>query len=85
MRWIIFSLLFAGCAGTPAIQVRTVEIPVVELRHCLSTDDIPATPEPFDRGDETDARNLLALATANLREWRQYGVESQATMRRCAE
>lgn len=78
------SLTLAACSTPrPGIEIRTVEVPVEVMRPCLT--EIPVRPERFDSGGETDARNLAALLTAKLLEWRQYGTEAGMALRRCAE
>ena len=86
MRWTAFSLLaLSACTSPqPGIEVRTVEVPVETMIPCLDAADIPQMPERADTAAETDARNLLALVTPELLEWRQYGREALAAMERCA-
>jgi hypothetical protein len=79
-------LLLAACSTTsqPGIEVRTVEVPVIELVACLAPEDIPAQPGDLERPLPVDARNLAVVLTQKLLEWRQYGVEANAAMERCS-
>jgi len=82
---ILAVLVLAGCATPkPAIEIRTVEVPVVEQRPCPV--QIPKRPDPLARPLPSDANELARLLAAKLDEWAGaggYGEQAEAALKRC--
>lgn len=91
MRSIVFKLIplliLAGCVK-PGVGIRTeiVEVPVIQVEHCVSPEDIPVRPSPLQSGRRpTDLETALSLALAKLSEWVRYGNQTEVVLRGCVE
>lgn len=67
------ALALAACAATPepAIEIRTVEVPVIEQRPCPAI--VPTRPEPLARLPD-DANAALAQVLGKLAEYSGAGM-----------
>ena len=85
MQIAIAAALLAGCAGKapPAVEVRTVEVPVVRVEKCIAKRDIPTKPGPLPKRPKAISQ-ALDVAVAKVLEWQSYGDRADAVMKGCA-
>ena len=86
MKKIVFlALLAAGCKHQePAVEIRTVEVPVVRVTSCMDAKDIPAKPGPLPRRPGSISA-ALDVAVAKVLELTSYAEKADAVMRGCAK
>lgn len=88
MRIVILALaiLSAGCARKePAVEVRTVEVPVIRVQKCLDGKDIPRKPARLASVKRpTSIKAALDLAVAKALEGETYADKADALLRGCA-
>lgn len=81
---IVLALLLGGCAHKePAIEVRTVEVPVVRVEHCIAAKDIPARPSPLPKRPK-HISSALDIAVAKILELQSYAEKADALLKGCA-
>lgn len=80
---IIAALVLTGCAHK-AVQVRTVEVPVIRVTKCLAEQDIPSRPSDLGKRSTSNARILADLLLAKVRQWEAYGDKADAVLKGCA-
>lgn len=79
-------VLLAGCATKqPAIQVRTVEVPVIRVEKCVREADLPVRPGRLATPRPKNASRALDLAVAKVMAWERYGGEASALLKGCAD
>ena len=84
MRSIILCLALAGCASAPpAVDVRTVRVPVVRVEKCLAPADVPKRPGALPKRPSTISA-ALDVAVAKILEWQNYGDRADAVLKGCA-
>ena len=88
MRYLIICLALAGCGQSvsPGIEVRTVEVPVIEQRPCPA--DAPVRPPPLAKPLPTDAKRLSVVLAAKLLEYAgdgKYADRAEAYFKACGE
>ncbi len=77
-------LLLAGCAAKePAVEIRTVSVPVVRVEKCVTEKDIPKVPAALPKRPKSIS-NALDLAVAKVLEFQKYSVKADAVMKGCA-
>lgn len=79
-------LALAGCAGKPlpAVEVRTVEVPVLRVEKCIAKADVPAKPAALPKRPQAIGK-ALDVAVAKVLEWQTYGDRADAVMKGCAD
>lgn len=84
-RVVMLAFVLAGCAGKPppAVDVRTVEVPVVRVEKCLEVADLPRRPAALPKRPATIGA-ALDVAVAKILEWQTYGDRADAVMKGCA-
>jgi hypothetical protein len=83
-RIVILTLLAAGCAHKePAMQVRTVEVPVLRVEKCVAAGDVPRRPAALPKRPKSISA-ALDLAVAKVLEWQSYGDRADAVLKGCA-
>jgi hypothetical protein len=83
-RIILAALLVSGCATKPpAVEVRTVQVPVIRVERCLAVADVPRKPGALPKRPK-DIRAALDVALAKVLEWQGYGERTDAVLRGCA-
>ena len=85
IRLLPLALLLAGCAGKsePAVEIRTVEVPVLRVEKCVAEKDIPRVPGALPKRP-TNVSSALDLAVAKVLEFQKYAAKADAVMRGCA-
>lgn len=87
MKYLVLLLLvaLAACASTrqPAVQIETVEVPVIRVETCVEPEIIPNRPDPLPKRPAS-LSSALDLAYAKVREWMGYGELADPIMRGCA-
>lgn len=84
MRALILILLLAGCSSTkPAVEVRTVEVPVIRVEKCVETAKVPRKPGALGKRP-TVIRAAVDTLLAKVREWELYGDRADVVLRGCA-
>lgn len=74
----------AGCATKPpAVEVRTVQAPVIRVEKCVSPSDVPKRPDPLPKRPATISA-ALDIAVAKVLEWQIYGDRASAVLKGCA-
>lgn len=77
-------LLLAACAHSePAVDVRTVEVPVIRVDKCVATKDIPARPAPLPKRPKSISA-AVDLLLAKVRSWELWGDKVDPLLRGCA-
>ena len=84
-RTIILCLAaaLAACkSAPPAVEVRTVEVPVIRVERCLAAGDMPPQPAALPKRPGTISA-ALDVAVAKVLEWQSYGARAAAAMKGC--
>lgn len=79
--------VLSGCSttGTPGIKVEKVEVPVIQVQHCVETKDIPAKPAALGaKKMPTLLEDQVRVALAKIGEWTKYGNSTDPILRGCA-
>lgn len=77
-------LCAAACSHTqPAVEVRTVEVPVIRVEHCLAAADVPRKPSALPKRPAT-MRAALDIAFAKVLELTSYAEKADALLQGCA-
>lgn len=83
-RIVLLCLCLAGCATKPpAVEVRTVEVPVLRIEKCVAEKDIPRKPGPLPKRPKTIS-SALDVAVAKILEMQTYADKADALLRGCA-
>lgn len=79
------ALTLAACAHKPpAVEVRTVEVPVIRVTHCLDAKDIPAKPKGLPSPRPSTITAALDVAVATALDYANYADKADAILRGCA-
>lgn len=82
---LVSVVLLAACqTAQPAVEVRTVEVPVIRVQRCIDPATIPNRPAKLQSPRPPDARRALDLAVAKVMQWERYGGEAHVLMNGCA-
>ncbi len=83
-RLIVLCLALAGCASVPpAVEVRTVKVPVIRVEHCLTPGDVPKRPGSLPKRPASISA-ALDVAVAHILAWQSYGEKADAVLKGCA-
>ena len=84
-RIVILPLLLAGCAHKvqPAIEVRTVEVPVIRVEKCIALADIPKVPADLPKRPPGISA-ALDIAVAKVLELQTYVSKADPLLKGCA-
>lgn len=81
---ILACVMLAGCStAQPAIEVRTVDVPVLRVEKCVTGSDIPKRPSDLPKRPASISA-ALDLTYAKVLEWQGYGARADAVLRGCA-
>lgn len=83
-RIILIALALAGCSTKPpAVEVRTVEVPVIRVEQCVARKDIPTKPGALPKRPKGISA-ALDIAVAKVLELQTYADKADALIRGCA-
>lgn len=81
---LILFVALAGCATKPpAVDIRTVQVPVIRVEKCIAPGDVPKRPGPLPKRPATISA-ALDIAVAKVLEMTSYAEKADALLRGCA-
>ncbi len=84
-RVVLIALAVSGCATRPpAVEVRTVEVPVIRAEKCVAEKDIPKRPAGLPSPRPKNITSALDVAVAKVLELTSYAEKADALLRGCA-
>ena len=83
--WIAGALALGGCATRqPAIEIRTVEVPVLRVETCFEKADLPKVPSGLPKRPST-VSSALDVAVAKVIEFQGYAAKADALLNICVK
>lgn len=88
MRFIavgILTITLSACATPhPAVEIRTVEVPVLRVETCFNAADLPKVPSGLPKRPST-VSSALDVAVAKVIELQGYAAKANALLTICAK
>lgn len=79
------ALALGGCATRqPAVEIRTVEVPVLRVETCFNASDLPKVPAGLPKRPST-VSSALDIAVAKVIELQGYAAKANALLNICAK
>ena len=79
------ALALSACAARqPAVEIRTVEVPVLRVETCFNASDLPKVPSGLPKRPST-VSSALDVAIAKVIELQGYAAKADALLKICAK